>query len=145
MSSQTIALNNGQQAIVHTDRAKIFLWNRRSSEGVIANSTYSDVEYPIGTVMGRIGATGKLVPLQSAATNGSQFPVGVLMNTYTVEASSERTVTMCDDGDVDGSLLVFDGSDSLNTQVSNVQLRDWLKRLGIKVITTEEMTGTDNQ
>lgn len=144
MSSQTVALNNGQQAIIHTDTAKVFLFNRRSAKGTIANSTYDDVVYPIGTVMGRISASGNLIPLESGASDGSQLPVGILMNTYTVEASSEREVHIVDDGDVAANKLVFDGSDTLNTVVSGSQLRDHLKRLGIKVIDSEELTVEDN-
>ncbi len=144
MSSQSIALNNGQQAIINTDTSKIFLWNRRSSKGTLANSTYADVVHPIGTVMGRISATGKLKPMTSGASDGSQIPVGVLMNTYTVEASSEREVHIVDDGDVASDKLVFQGSDTLNTVVSGSQYIDYLKRLGIKVIESTDLTEYDN-
>lgn len=144
MSSQIIALNNGQQAIINTDTSNLFLWNRRSEKGILANSTYGAVTILAGTVMGRISATGRLAVMTSGASNGSQIPVGVLLMNYTLDASSEREVFIVDDGDVAADKLIFQGSDTLNTVVAGSQYRDYLKRLGIKVINAEEMTEFDN-
>lgn len=71
-----------------------------------------------GTVMGRIFATGKLVPCVSTATDGSQIPVGVLAHDYTVGASATTTVLYCFMGDVNASMLVFsNGTDTLATVI----------------------------
>ena len=67
MSTQTEALNNGQQAIINTDTSKIFLWDNRYESATYNNGGYTDVTLQAGTVMGRITSTGRVVPLQSEA------------------------------------------------------------------------------
>jgi hypothetical protein len=145
MSSQSIPLNNGQQAIIQTETAKTFLWNRRSFNGIIGNSSYTPLVVPQGTIMGRISSTGLLTPFTSGASNGSQLPIGVMIGDVTVEFGQQKNITVCDDGDVNSSKLIFQGSDTLNTVVSGRQVRDWLKLVGIKVIESTEMTAPDNQ
>lgn len=146
MSSQTVPLNTGQQMIVHTDLSKTFLWNRRSQPGQINNSDlYDPVTIPEGTVMGRISATGLLTPFTSGASDGSQWPIGVLVDTHIIDEGDTHNVFICDDGDVAAEKLVFDGSDDLDTVVDGRQVRDWLKVTGIKVITATELTATDNE
>lgn len=145
MSSQTVALNTGNQMIIHNDTSKTFLWNRRSQPGQIENSDlYDPVTHAEGTVMGRISATGLLTPFTSGASDGSQWPVGVLVGSHTIDEGDTRNVFICDDGDVAAEKLIFDGSDDLDTVVDGRQVRDWLKVAGIKVITATEMTAEDN-
>lgn len=146
MSQQTVALNNGVQAIIHTDRSKTFLWNRRSTPGQIQNSDlYDPITIPEGTVLGRISTTGLLTPFTSGASNGSQFPVGVLIGDRTIQEGETQDVFFFDDGDVAAEKLIFQGSDTLDTAVSGQRVRDRLKMMGIKVIESTEMTNTDNQ
>lgn len=146
MSLQTVVLNNGTQAIINTDTSKVFLWNRRSKPGQIQNSDlYDPVTHPEGTVLGRISATGLLTPFTSGASNGSQFPIGVLIGDRTIQEGVTQDVFFCDDGDVDADKLIFQGSDDLSTVVSGRQVRDWLKLAGVKVIEgSTELTTTDN-
>lgn len=144
MSSQSEVFNNGQQSIVNTDTSKVLLWNRRSQKESMSNSTYDPITYPIGTVMGRITATGKIVPLTSAAVNGSQYPVGILAETYTIDDGATVDVFICDDGDVAENKIVLQGADTLATVVGGRTLRDWIKAQGIKLIPTTSMTDYDN-
>ena len=145
MSSQSVVFNNGQQAHVTTETSQIFLWNRRSVKvALLNNSSYNAVQYREGQVMGRISATGKVIPLRSWATDGSQNPCGILIGTTLIDAGEEAEVFLCDDGDISSSRLIFQGPDTLNTPVGGIQLRDQLKRLGVKVIDSVEMTGYDN-
>lgn len=146
MSSVNQVLNTGQQSITHYDISKVFLWNRRSQPGQINNSDlYDPITIPEGTVMGRISATGLLTPFTSGASDGSQWPVGVLVGGTTIEEGDTNNVHICDDGDVAAEKLIFQGSDDLDTVVDGRQVRDWLKLAGIKVITATEMTRTDNE
>jgi len=145
MSTQSVVLNNGQQAIITTDLSKVFLWNRRSQPGQINNADlYDPVTHPEGTVMGRVSSSGLLVPFTSGASNGSQFPVGVLIGGVTIEEGDTANVFICDDGDVAAEKLIFQGSDTLETVVSSRRVKDWLKLMGVKVITSTEMTADDN-
>jgi len=146
MSSQSVALNNGQQAIINTDLSKIFLWNRRSAKGNIANATGAPVTVLEGTVMGRIGATDKLTPFTSAAVDGSQHPIGVLCETYVVPANSNIDVYICDGGDVAAEKLLFQGADTLETVISARRVKDLIVlNTDLKLVYSTEMTAYDNQ
>lgn len=144
MPSQDVNLNNGQQAIIHTDSAKTFLWNRRSQVGDINNPSYSDLVVPEGTVMGRVSATGRLKVLASGSSDGSQLPIGIMIGGKTIQYGETLEVAICDDGDVNENNIILQGSDTLDTVVSSRTLRDWLKLVGVKCVTTNEMTAEDN-
>lgn len=147
MSSQTIALNNGQQAIVHTDTSKIFLWENRYANGVYNNGTYDTVVLVAGTLMGRIAATQKLTPVASGAVDGSQYPVGILAGDYSVEAGEDQDISICNYGDVNESKVILDGADTLATVIEDRSIRDRIAgdTVGIRLIVSEEMTATDNE
>jgi hypothetical protein len=147
MSSNNVALNNGQQAIINTDLSKIFIWNNRYSKATYTNSTYAPLTLAAGTVMGRISANQQIIPLKSAATDGSQTPVGILANDITVADGASAEVAFCVSGDVAEEKLIFQGSDTLNTVVGTRILRDHIggATVGIKLVAGTELTGYDNQ
>jgi hypothetical protein len=114
--------------------------------GQIQNSDlYDPVTIPEGTVMGRISATGLLTPLASAAVDGSQYPVGILIGDRTIEEGTTQDVFVCDDGDVAEEKVILQGADTLDTVVDGRRLRDQLKVIGVKLIAATEMLNTDNQ
>lgn len=147
MSTQTVVTNTGNQAIINTNTAKVFLWNRRSEKGQITNGTGGTVNYPEGTVMGRISASGKFAPFASAAVDGTQHPIGVLIDSYAIIAADTQDVFICVAGDVAEEKLIFQGGDTLETVISGQRVRDILqgKSVGIKLVKATEMTTTDNQ
>jgi hypothetical protein len=151
MSSNSVVLNTGRQMTVNTDLTKIFVWNNRYENMPFEydNDTYDDVTIPAGTLMGRIGATQKVVPLESGASDGSEYPVGVLAQDVVILAGDEfdGTVSVCVAGDVNESKVIFDGSDDMDTLVSDRSLRDRIAAdtVGIKLVVSDELTGTDNQ
>ena len=148
MSSHTIVLNTGQQAIIHTDTGKIFVGGNRYEKGDFNNSDlYDPVTLQAGTLLGRISATGYLVPLESGASDGSQYPVGVLADDYTVDEGEDQEIYFCVAGDVVADKVIFQGSDDLDTVVDGRQLRDRIgaDTVGIKLITQNiEMSAEDN-
>jgi len=147
MSTQTIVLNTGQQAIIDTDLAKIFVGQNRYEKANYTNSTYDPIDLVVGMVMGRVSATGLIKPLASGASDGSQFPVGVLAHTITVDDGETQELYFCVAGDVVADQLIFDGSDTLDTVISSRRLRDRIgaDTVGIKLITQNtEMTDFDN-
>jgi hypothetical protein len=97
--------------------------------------------------MGRISASQKLVPLASGASNGSQFPVGILADDYTVDYGESANVTICIGGDVAEELVTLNGTDTLATVISSRSIRDRIAAdtLGIKLVLGEQMTAYDNQ
>lgn len=133
--------------ITNFDTSKTFVWNPRTTTGMYENSTYDDVTLAAGTVMGRIASTGLLTPLTSGASNGSQFPVGILLEETLIEGGDEKELTIVVAGDVDESKLVFQGSDDLDTVVSSRTLRDRIgaDTVGIKLVGGDQLTGYDNQ
>jgi hypothetical protein len=145
MSTSDTVLSTQNFQITNFDTTKIFLFGTESETGTMDNSTYDDANP--GTAVARIAATGKIVPLNSAASDGSQFPVGILMNSC-VAGASNVDVTFCIAGDVDGDSVAFlHAGDTLNTVVSSRQLRDRIASdtQGIRLVFPDELSGFDNQ
>lgn len=147
MSSQTIRLNNGKFAIVTTDLSRIFVRENRYLEGTYNNPGYVDSVLPAGTVMGRVSATQKVKPCDSASTDGSQFPIGILADDFTVTAGSNVIVPICNFGEVIAAKLTFfNGTDTLDSVVSSRSYRDRIAgdSAGIRLIESDELTDYDN-
>jgi hypothetical protein len=140
-------LNTGQQSINNYNNAKIFLWKNRSQSAVYTNGTGSAISLAAGTVMGRVNASGEVDACQAGASDGSQFPIGILMNDIVELANGESVnVAICDAGDVDEAQVDFlDTYDDLDTVVSGRTYRDLIQAQGIKLVSGEELTGYDNQ
>lgn len=147
MSSNDQVLNTGQQATTNYDVSKIFLWDNRYENAEYNNSSYDDVTLPAGRLMGRVTTTGKIVPHNSSATDGSQYPVGILANEHVVPASTTVTLSICVAGDVATEKVVLYGSDTMSTPISGKQIKDRIASdtVGIKLVSTTELTGYDNQ
>lgn len=146
MSSQTVITNDGNRAHVSTDTSKIFLWNNRyDNESYVNNSFYNPIVLPAGTVMGRVAATRRLVPYQGGASDGSQFPIGVLADDYTVDSGKNVQVSLCIAGDVNQDELNFYYvGTGLNNVVSSRTVADWLLLVGINLVQSTEMSAPDN-
>lgn len=147
MSELKEQFNNGQQANFKRDTSKLLLWGNRFESAYITNAGGEDVTLPAGLVMGRITANGRVTPLEAEATDGSQFPVGILAANYTVAAGADQSVSLCVSGDVNEGMLSFLGSDTLDSVVDGRILRDRLAAdtLGIKLVVSDELTEFDNE
>lgn len=151
MSENAITLNTGQQAIITTDLGKIFVWNNRYDKFnyEYENDSYDDVTIPAGTLMGKIAADNVVVPLASGASDGSQYPVGVLAADVVILAGEtfDGEITLCVAGDVVESKVILDGSDTMDTVISARTIRDRIgaDTVGIKLVESTEMTGYDNE
>lgn len=135
--------------MLHTkyDTSKIFILDNSFTTGEVTNDdAYDDLELEAGTLMGRVHATGELVVLQSGASDGSQFPVGILAGNYTIEPGDTANVRICIAGEVDESKIIFDGSDDFDTVVSSRQLRDRIASdtAGIILVPCTELGNYDN-
>lgn len=146
MSSQTVALNSSNMAIIHTDLSKIFLKDNRYQKGNdLNNSGYDPLELVAGTLMGRVAATGNLTYCNAAASDGSQFPVGILAEDVSLDAGETKSVTIVDFGDVASDKVVFVVTgQGLETALSSRRMKDHIQAQGIKLITVTEMTQDDN-
>lgn len=139
---------NGNYLYVDYDLSKLFLWDNRYENGEINNSTYSDVAYNPGTVLGRVASTGYLVPFDSTASDGSEYVVGVLNNAIVVPASSKAYVAYCVKGDVATDQLILNGSDTLDTLISSRSrlVKDVIAAdsVGLHLVNSEGLTFADN-
>lgn len=122
------------------DVKKIFVWDNRYDKAILTNSTYDAIDYPAGLILGRVASTGEVVPLQSAAVNGSQYPVGILSADVTIEGGDSIEVPFCVAGDVAEELVVTTGADTLETIISGRRLRD---RIGSDTVGVKLRLGTD--
>jgi hypothetical protein len=147
MSSQSIALNNGQQMIINTDTSKIFLWNNRYQNALYNNSAYGAVTLTAGTLMGRVAVTGWIKPLASGAADGSQFPCGILANDITVDGGALETVSICVAGDVAEEQVILQGTDTMETTISSIRLRQRIgaDTVGINLVQRTDNSAYDNQ
>lgn len=151
MSKNSVAYSKPNALFINRDLSKIFIRNPRSEQGTFSyeNSSYSDATVVAGTVLGRIAATNTLVILDPSATDGSQYPVGVLMQDVAVAAGDtyEDTVTMCVSGDVAQEQLAFADGVDLDTVVEHRTVRDRIgaDTVGVKLIPTSDQTFYDNQ
>jgi hypothetical protein len=147
MSTYNNRTNNSNQSVTDFSTEKMFIFNNQYRGGeTYTNATGSEVTLAVGTLMGRIEASGKLLPLASGASDGSQIPVGILAEAVTVADTESATVTICIAGEVDGDMLVLDGSDTLDTMIDGRSIRDRINgdTVGIQVIEGTELTGYDN-
>lgn len=141
--SQSVITNNANFVSVSTDLSKLVLFNPEFDRADYTNGGGAPVTIVEGTVMGVVNATGKIAPLVAAAADGSQFPIGVLINTVTVAAGATANLTYAIGGDLDESKIVFqNGVDTLATVVSGRRLRERLQSdtKGLKLVTSQEGT-----
>ncbi len=146
MSTATTVLQTANQLTTNYDYSKIFLGNNRTILATYVNSGEDPVELRPGRIMGRISASGNVLPLASAASDGSNLPIGVLMSSVDVDASESVEVTIAISGDIAEEKLLFSGSDTLNTVISGRRLRDRIASdtMGIYLVKSTELTEYDN-
>lgn len=157
MSTVTSTNVTNKQATFQYDVSKIFIWDNRYSKATFNNNTGAEASFAPGTVVGRVASSGKIVPFDSTATDGSQIPIGVLKNSVDALADDGDVtdVNFCVAGDVAEEKLLFQDTDDLDTVVTiqdgtpaattNTRIvRDMIESLGIRIIEGTELTSLDN-
>ena len=59
-----------------------------------------------GTVLGKVTASGKLVPYSNAATNGSEAAVGILLYNTPTQTEDQKVTVLTRHAEVNGDQLV---------------------------------------
>lgn len=148
MSTGTIKTQTDNLLHVEYDVAKTFVFDNRYKSGqTLLNASGGVLTFPVGTLLGRISASLKLVPVASAASDGSEKPFGILATEATDLADAgEKTVNVCVFGDVVESKVALDGSDTMNTLIGGVTIRDLIasETQGINLVADTAMTQSDN-
>ena len=155
MSTFQSDLNNGQQAISNYDLSKIFVFQNRYQVRSLNNSEYSPMTLLAGTVMGAIKGTGtstakpSVFPCVSTATDGSQYPIGILAADITIQDGVIGNVPICTMGDVIASKVIMWNAptDTLSSVPNggNKTYYDELNGLAIKMVDNTENSYLDNQ
>ena len=144
--SSSIAVQTNSQLTVTFDSSKTFIRNNDYKSADYTNNSGAAITLNGGAIMGRIAATGKVVPLSSAATDGSQYPVGILATDYLVANGATVNVRFCIKGSVVKSKVLFDGADTMATIIEDKTLEDRIASdtVGILLIESTENTEYDN-
>lgn len=79
---------------IHTGEWLISEGNGQISREVGTFTAALNTKYPSGTVLGKITATGKLVPSLNAASDGSQTAVAILYNEVPAGPARDVKVTI---------------------------------------------------
>lgn len=149
MSSNSTSFNNGQQLQTNTNLAKLFPFEKEMVPYVYTNSTYDDETLTAGTVMGVVAATGEVVPCESDATDGSQYPCLVLAEDYTIPAGESINVFCAFSGWVRIDMLVFTkvGDDTETTLTIGAIVRRFFEILSDRFVlqAVTNATNYDNQ
>ena len=147
MSTVTTPLNNSNSQFNNYDITNIFVLSNRYDSANFTNDTYESITLTMGSVVGRVNSTDEIALLTSGASDGSQFPIGILAETITVLAGVTASLSFCVDGDVATSQLLFQGSDVLTTVIDGKTLRDRIgsDTVGVNLVGGTELTAFDNQ
>ena len=146
MSTATTVVNTSNMMQTNYDTSKLLLGGNKDRVVTYTNPTGSPITLVSGQLMGMIGATQKVLPLLAAAVDGSQFPVGILINDRTVAGSATVTLSICTAGDVAREKVVLNGGNTFATLVDLKSIEDRIAgdTVGIVLITGRELTGFDN-
>lgn len=147
MSSNTVNYNNGTQLQVNTNLAKLFPFGAENQRFYsYTNSTYDTVELTAGTVMGVIATTGKVVPMTSGASDGSQYPIGILADDYSVVEGDTVNLSIMVMGQVRQDMILLQGSDTLSTVVSGKRIFERIgsDSVGVLIISSTNATNYEN-
>jgi hypothetical protein len=143
MATLDETFNNGQQAFIRRNTANIFVWNNRTTSG--SYTATEDETLLAGTLMGRISATGAFVACDSAASDGSQYPLGFVLNDHIFSEAGEKTISIVISGDVVETEITLAYGVTLDDVVDGRQLRDHLLTGGIKLVGSDDSTDYDNE
>lgn len=148
MSTVTKVIDQSNFLGAVTDISKIFLGGTQTiSNSYINNSSYDPITLLAGTVMGRISSTGVLAPCTSNASDGSKYPIGILMQDLVIDSGDTVTACVCLAGRVaQEKVIFFRFSDSLSTVVDARQYRDRIgsDSVGILLVPSVDNSYADN-
>lgn len=147
MAEVTGTSYSGGMRVTNYSNEHLLIFGNEFESADFENTDAYEATLALGTVMGRIAATGKVVPVDSSASDGSQFPVGVLASDYVVESGDTISVRMVVAGEINGNMLVFPNGETLDTVISSKQMRDRIASdtVGIKLSFPDELSALDNQ
>lgn len=153
-TSQSTASSGTNHLFINTDTSKIFLGGQKSeNESYVNNSTYDPITLYAGTVMGRISGTDIVIPWRNDVSDGSQYPIGILMSDLIIDQGDTVKAPICVSGDVAAEKVIAyqlsnqSTSTTLQLTISSLggrRLKDILESIGIHLKYGTEMSAYDN-
>lgn len=150
----TLRDNTSNQATYDYLKKRLLLGKYTTRRIDYANISGAEESVVVGTVMGRVDATQKLVPCISTAVDGSQQPIGVILDELSAIAiaATVDNVLVCDGGELDAANVIFqNGTDTLQTVVTSTgadvkTMEDFLKQNGnnFEFLTVKDSSEFDN-
>lgn len=150
MSEINNVLNTRNQSITNYDVSKYLLGDNDFGKG-----TYTDggagSTLPVLLILGKVAATGALVPVAPAAADGSQFPIGLLWlggsSEIVLTAAQAFTAEYVNKGSVALASVSFPAGVTIDTVIAGDgrTIGDYLNALGLTLEGGVELTGYDNQ
>jgi hypothetical protein len=148
MPTGTIRSTTRNQVTVDYEYEVTFLYeNRYLNNQAVLNNTGATITLVNGTVLGRIAATNKLVPLDPAGADGSQYPVGVYKGgDLELADAAEDVCTICIAGSVNENKLDFVVATTLDAVIELKTVRDRIAAdtAGIILVLSDELSNYDN-
>lgn len=136
------------QATYDTDRKKLLVFANSFTEGTYINVSGGAESVALGQLMGKIAASGNWTVCKSGATDGSQVPRGIMLDVLTdiADAATVDPINIVNGGKIRTDMLVFDGSDDLDTLVGGVRIEDLLiaNSKDLELVGIEDDTKFDN-
>jgi len=144
--------------VIRDDTRNQAAFDRTLTNLLIRNNSFLKSDYAnisgaletvvVGQVMGRVATTQKLVVCKSGASDGSQYPVAVMVQELTAVpiAGTVDNIAPCNGGVINVNEIVLDGTDTLATLVNTISMRDHLiaNTKGLELIDVLENTDFDN-
>lgn len=145
MSEATQRSATANQRTVDYDRGIAFLGSNIFKSETYASQGAESI-LPEGTVMGKINASGEVVELDATASDGSQYPYGILASPKTVAAGSQPELSICVSGEVDKSAVSFKNGETFATVVAGRRLDDRIggDTQGVNLVDVTEHSALDN-
>ena len=125
MPQQPVAFNyNRQQLMLNYPFIKTFLFT---------NGTGSPISLSYARLMGKLFSTqGNVAPTISTNTDGSQQPIGILADTYTVAVGATIPVDVYIRGEFNKQMVVLDAGDTWSSTVMTEGVGDDLESMLIR-------------
>lgn len=143
MSTVTNVEATSNKLVTNYDVSKLVLGFNTFSKGTFTDGG-AGTTLTAGMIMGRITATGKIVQQDKDAVDGSEFPVGILIEDRTVTAAATVELNLAV-GKIAESKVTYKAGTTKASDIDGHQLGDWLQIIGVILMGGTELTKIDNQ
>ena len=152
MSTVSVVVNTDVQMIANFNAQNFRLGKNKVKTATLTNKTGSELTVPAGRLLGKVltAATGYVVgevkPHAAAGTNGTNIPVGFILNAVTLANDASAKVSYVSCGDVDASMITLNGAGTLATICTGYEaIGEMLQNKGLFAVSVTENTFIDNQ